>query len=291
MARGIHTEKVYDYTTGLRHRVDHLYCGHQLISDAFKPFRFDMLKTADGDKLYPFQVKACDFGVDADLRCLYTLEMGLGKTVIADSLIKAYHNKLTPILIVCKSSLTIQWLMETFKWAGRVACIIENGKEKPHFDFFQIFICSMDLLRRSEWADDKEVVFRTVVIDEVQHIKNPGAQRTQLIRKLCSKADNVIGLSGTPIKNHAAEYFTILNILYPHLFPKESSFLAEWVQSYWDSDAMKFRHGGIRHWKRFQELTSNFILRYTREEVMPEIPKVQRTFMFCDLGDELNKLY
>jgi non-specific serine/threonine protein kinase len=219
------------------------------------------------------------------------MQMGLGKTVIADSLIKAYHNKLTPILIVCKSSLTIQWLMETFKWAGRVACIIENGKEKPHFDFFQIFICSMDLLRRSEWADDKEVVFRTVVIDEVQHIKNPGAQRTQLIRKLCSKADNVIGLSGTPIKNHAAEYFTILNILYPHLFPKESSFLAEWVQSYWDSDAMKFRHGGIRHWKRFQELTSNFILRYTREEVMPEIPKVQRTFMFCDLGDELNKLY
>jgi hypothetical protein len=66
MARGIHTEKVYDYTTGLRHRVDHLYCGHQLISDAFKPFRFDMLKTADGDKLYPFQVKACDFGVDAN---------------------------------------------------------------------------------------------------------------------------------------------------------------------------------------------------------------------------------
>jgi non-specific serine/threonine protein kinase len=217
--------------------------------------------------------------------------MGLGKTVIADSLIKAYHNKLTPILIVCKSSLTIQWLMETFKWAGRMACIIENGKEKPDFSFFQIFICSMDLLRRSKWADDEETTFKTIIIDEVQHIKNPGAQRTQLIRKLCSKADNVIGLSGTPIKNHAAEYFTILNILYPHLFPQESGFLSQWVQSYWDSDAMKFRHGGIKHWKRFQEITGDFILRFTREEVMPEIPKVQRTFMFCDLGDELHKMY
>jgi SNF2 family DNA or RNA helicase len=291
MARGIGTEKVYDYVDNLRYRVDYLYCGHQLITDAFKPFRFDVLKTKDGDKLYPFQVKACNFGVEADLRVLYTLEMGLGKTVIAASLLKAYYNKLTPILIVCKSSLTIQWLMETFKWAGRMACIIENGKEKPDFEFFQVYICSMDLLRRSKWANDENVVFRTVVIDEVQHIKNPGAQRTQLIRRICSRADNVIGLSGTPIKNHAAEYFTILNILYPHLFPQEAGFISQWVQSYWDSEAMKFRHGGIRHWKRFQELTGDFILRYTREEVMPEIPKVQRTFMFCDLGDELKKMY
>lgn len=291
MARGIHTEKVYDYVTKLRYRVDHLYCGHQLISDAVKPFHFDKLKANNGDRLYPFQIKACEFGVEADLRVLYTLEMGLGKTIIAESLIRAYYGKLVPILIVCKSSLTIQWLMETFKWAGRMACIIESGRETPDFDEWSIFICSMDLLRRSKWASDESIVFKTVVIDEVQHIKNPGAQRTQLIRKLCSKADNVIGLSGTPIKNHAAEYFTILNILYPHLFPQETAFISNWVQSFWDSEAMKFRHGGIRRWKAFQELTSDFILRYTRKEVMPEIPQVQRTFMFCDLGDELSKMY
>jgi len=54
---------------------------------------------------------------------------------------------------------------------------------------------------------------------------------------------------------------------------------------------MKFRFGGIRYWKRFQELTGDFILRYTRKEVMPEIPQVQRTFMFCDLGEELSQMY
>lgn len=289
VARSIKFEKVWNYVDNKVYRVNHLYCRHQLIVEGVSPFKFNKLKAKDGDRLYPFQVRACDFGQESGLRCLYTLEMGLGKTVVAVSLLKAYGKKTHPILIVCKSALTIQWLMEVFKWSGQMACIIENGKEKPHFDFFNIFICSMDMLRRGEWA--KDATFKTIIIDEVQHVKNPGAQRTQLIRQLCARADYVIGLSGTPIKNHAAEYFTILNILYPHLFPEESGFVHNWVESYWDENAQKFRFGGILHWKRFQEITGDFILRMTREEVMPEIPKVQRTFMFCDLGDELSELY
>jgi non-specific serine/threonine protein kinase len=99
------------------------------------------------------------------------------------------------------------------------------------------------------------------------------------------------GLSGTPIKNHAAEFFTILNILHPEMFPSETNFISNWVSSYWDSDGQKLRYGGIKYWKRFQELTGDFIFRMTRAEVAPEIPKVNRTYQFCDLGDELSKMY
>jgi SNF2 family DNA or RNA helicase len=190
--------------------------------------------------------------------------------------------------------------METFKWAGKMACILENGQDAPNFEFFNIFICSMDLLRHadkraekrkkdSSWV--KNATFKTIIIDEVQHIKNPGSQRTQLIRQLCARADNVIGLRGTPIKNHAAEYFTILNILKPQLFPEETRFIQQWVSNYWDSENQKFRYGGIRHWKRFQEITGDFILHMTRADVAPEIPKVNRSYLFCDLGEELTKMY
>lgn len=287
VARATKQEKVWCYVDGKTYHVTHLYCRHQLIEEGLPLFKFDKIRSRDEQKLYPFQVRACDFGRESNLRVLYTLEMGLGKTVVATTLLKAYFNRVKPVLIVCKSSLTINWLMETFKWSGRMACILENGKDAPNFDFFEIFICSMDLLRRAKWA--KDATFKTIIIDEVQHIKNPSAQRTQIIRQLCARADHVIGLSGTPIKNHAAEYFTILNILKPHIFPTETGFISQWVDSYWDGD--KFRYGGIKQWKRFAELTGDFILRYTRAEVMPEIPKVQRTFLFCDLGDQLSKMY
>lgn len=300
VAHATKTEKVYNYVDGKTYQVVHLYCRHQLISDTLPHYKFDRIKSrSKGYRPYPFQARACEFGREANLRCLYTLEMGLGKTIISTSLIKAYHDRIQPILIVCKSSLTIQWLMETFEWTGKMCQLIDSSADEPHFDFFSIFICSMDLLNHSikrakknggkSWVE--EATFKTIIIDEVQNIKNPSAKRTQLIRTMCSRADHVIGLSGTPIKNHGAEYFTILNILAPHLFPRETSFIANWVESHFDDRTGKFYYGGIKHWKRFQEITGDFILRHTRAEVMPEIPKIQRTYWFCDLGDELKKMY
>lgn len=300
MAQAIRFEKVYNYVDGKTYQVIHLYCRHQLIVEPLPLYKFDKIISKRNEyKLRDYQVKACNFGREANLRCLYTLQMGLGKTVIAASLLKAYFNDVKPVLIVCKSSLTIQMLMEIYEWTGRMAEIIENSTDEPHFDMFDICITSMDMLRhckkyakkkkKESWVDTAK--FKTVILDEVQHIKNPDSQRTQLVRNICSRAEHILGLSGTPIKNHAAEYFTILNILAPHLFPVETQFINYWVEHSFDDKTGKFHYGGIKNWKRFQELTGDFVLRYTREEVMPELPSVVRSYLFCDIGPELDKEY
>jgi SNF2 family DNA or RNA helicase len=99
----------------------------------------------------------------------------------------------------------------------------------------------------------------------------------------------VIALSGTPIKNRIDEYFPILNILKPEIFSSYQSFMCNWVGSYFDG--RKTRSGRLVDPERFKERTKDFIIRYERNEVLPDLPKINRMFRYADLGADIEKLY
>jgi len=213
--------------------------------------------------------------------------MRLGKTIICCMLLKRYQEQLGKTLIICKANLTVQWLMEVFEWSGIMAQRIETSKEPLHLDSFDVFIVSMDLLRDAPWKDKQ--VFKTLILDEVQNLKNVNAKRTQAAMTLAEKADFVWGLSGTPIKNHMAEYYPILHMVRPDLFRTETGFISQFVDYY--NDGYGFKYGGAKNLKTFQEKTKEFIFGYTREEVMPQLPRVRRTFRFLDLEQRTNEAY
>jgi SNF2 family DNA or RNA helicase len=202
-------------------------------------------------------------------------------------LLKRYQEQLGKTLIICKANLTVQWLMEVFEWSKIMAQRIETSKEPLHLDSFDVFIVSMDLLRDVPWA--KTQVFKTVILDEVQNLKNVNAQRTKAAMEIAKKADYVWGLSGTPVKNHMAEYFPILHMVRPDLFPSESGFISEFVDHY--NNGYGFQYGGARNIRTFHDRTKDFVFGYTREEVMPELPRIRRTFRFLDLEQRTNDAY
>ena len=213
--------------------------------------------------------------------------MRLGKTIIAAMLLNKFEEQFGKTLIVCKATLTVQWLMEIFEWSRIMAQRIESAKEPLHMDSFDVFIISQDLLRDVPWKD--KTVFRTIILDEVQNFKNVEAHRTKAVMSIASKAEFVIGLSGTPIKNHMAEYYPILHMTRPDVFRSETSFINEHVEHY--NTGYGFKYGGARNLRSFHEKTDSFILGYTREEVMPELPRVRRTFRFLDLDPRTNDAY
>jgi len=235
--------------------------------------------------------------------------MGLGKTVQFLSAI-SLHSELTPFLAIVKSSLTQQWAHETMRWCGEdfFTQIIEDSKT-PLLPGLKGYIISYDLIRRyndrrtrEEKASGQESAksnrlremmdkagIKTVVIDEVQQIKNPESQRTVEVRELCRGIPHVIALSGTPIKNNASEYFPILNILHPEMYPRYSHFVFNEVDSYYTGYG--YKSGGLRFPERFKEKTKHFIIRRTRKEVMPELPPITRQFRFCDLKNEVEQAY
>ena len=141
----------------------------------------------------------------------------------------------------------------------------------------------------------QELNIKTVILDECQQIKNPESQRTRYIRDICKTFPHVLALSGTPIKNNAPEYFSILNILEPSMFPRYSSFTYQWCDTYLDRISGKWKVGGLQSPELFQKRTKHFIIRRERKQVKEQmglkVDQVTRRFIFNDLSKELEKQY
>lgn len=262
----------------------HVVTKHHLVSDIGP----ETIISMDNKKLFQYQVDGVKFIESSGGRCLVSDEMGLGKTIQALATL-AIHEEMRPFLWIGKSSLKYQYQHEIMRWMGEdyFAQVIEKAHE-PLLPGFVGYIVSYDLLRRlttkgSSNGKDKNFVeqlqklkIKTIVLDECQQIKNSESTRTQHTRLLCASVPNVIALSGTPIKNHAAEYFPILNIINPEMFPQEARFVRYECDSYWNG--YSYKTGGLRNPERFKEKTKNFIIRRERAEVLPDLPKINRQF-------------
>lgn len=259
-------------------------CGHIFVGEP-NEFRFFKGKK-NGFALYPYQVKSCDFVKKAKGRVLLTLEMGLGKTPI--SLISALALGNYPVLILTKSSLKIQTLRESINWIGEFCQILESPKDKllP----LKFFIMSIDMVRKFKEEDIERLPFKTIIIDECQSIKNLDSQRTIGVIDICKGRENVIALSATPIKNRFDEFFPILHILQPELFPSYNNFVKTWCDYYTTSRGVT-KIGACKDPEGFKELTKDFIIRFNREDVLPDLPKIRRDFRYYDMDKDLKKAY
>jgi SWI/SNF-related matrix-associated actin-dependent regulator of chromatin subfamily A-like protein 1 len=296
-----------------------LKCGHIVQKEHLRESSPEQLISLDGKSPYKFQCEGIRFAENSSGRCLIADEMGLGKTIQALGLI-ALHKEMQPFLAIVKSSLKTQWQRETMRWIGEesFAQIIESARD--HFiPGMTGYIISYDLLRRfvgktkvedtEDISEDKaygvvrraeikvnslidtikKLKIKTIILDECQQIKNTQSQRTVEVRDICREVDHVIALSGTPIKNNASEYFPVLNILKPEIFPTYSKFLLNDCDSYFNG--YSYKTAGLRNPERFAQKTKSFIIRRTRDEVMPDLPKIARNFQFCDLAKEVEKAY
>jgi len=195
-----------------------------------------------------------------------------------------------PCCIIVKAVAKIQWFGETIRWCGYdyLPQIVGDSKT-PFLPGFQIYITTYDLLRRLSPEVKQSLNFKTVILDECQQIKNHLSSRAKEVQGLCKDVEHIIALSGTPIKNHAGEYFTILNLLKPRRFP----YYADYIRTYCDAydNGWGTKVGGLRNADYFHENTQDFIVRRTREEVAPELPKISRNFSHVELDKKYEKAY
>ena len=264
------------------------YCGHVIIKKGLKVTDYSKHLSLDKRAPYPYQLEGMKFAEKSGFRAGIFDDMGLGKTIQALVPIM-YHEELQPTAIFCKAGLLRQWGDEVVRWLGIdfIAQTIYSGSD-PIFKM-KITLFSLDVLRNIDVEKFEKAGFQYVIIDECQHIKNPDSQRTQQVRRMIKNVPHVVGLSGTPIKNRASEYFTILNILHPERFPSFHTFQRNFLDYYASSYGTKDR--GLRNVKQFREHTKDFIIRRLRSEVMPDLPKVDRKMFYVDLEKKAAKEY
>jgi len=206
-------------------------------------------------------------------------DMGLGKTVqsiafIVSELQKIRENK-KPVLIVCPSSLTYNWLHEILKFAPELQAIVIDGKKderralQKECEDMDVLITSYPLLRRDiKWYES--INFHTVFFDEAQAFKNPVTQTARAVKKL--KADHRFGLTGTPVENSIEELWSIYYVVFPQLFKglKEYSHLSR---------------------KDIARKVRPFLLRRVKEDVLAELPEKIEILESSELLPEQKKLY
>jgi SNF2 family DNA or RNA helicase len=295
-----------------------LTCGHTVFRDQIQANEDVQIVSSDNRTPFPYQWDTVKFIEEADCNGLILHEQGLGKTVI-ECMLLARNKDLLPALIVVKSGLRLQWMAEIIRWTGIMPQVITSSQDKPLFEVFPIVLVSIDTLRllrpdikdsegeyeydeegklqksarRKPLWDDKLIGrFKHICIDESQKIKNPGSSRTKALRLFAQKANNgekarVVCMSGTNIEKHAGEFFVTLNLVRPELFPQESTYKLY----HCDVRPETGKIGGLHDPERFKELTKDFIIRYRRTEVLPELPKVFRQFRLAEMEGTLLEEY
>lgn len=271
-----------------------LDCGHTMkkATDIKVIDKYE-IESSDGRSLLGFQIKTIKaIEATGDYCFIVAHDVGLGKTVIGEGLIKL-HPEMFPVLAVVKGGLRRQWFAESIRWQGLtpegmptvVPQIMDASTDKPFPEIFKIALIGYDVLPSMSWIHDKKITgkYKTIIFDECQMIKNPDAKRTKACRILSEGIPHRLALSATPIKNSGREWFTILNIIKPTLFPIEAQFEQDWLDGY---GAIK-RH----RLKEWNSLLSSFYLRYEREEVMPDLPKIFRQYHYDDLSKDVEAAY
>lgn len=266
-----------------------LECGHTIFGSSLAANQSLSVVSADGRILMPYQVKGVEFTEKANARCLIADEQGLGKAVQAAALLTLHLEELTPCVIVTKTRVKVQMMREMMRWTkSKKVQAIFTSKEVaiPGFD---IIVTTYDMLKNDHVFD--MINIKTLILDECQQIKNHLSARAKAVQHMVKhhNIEHIIGLSGTPIKNNAGEYFTILNLLDPIKFPSWQRFVDVHCDSY--NDGWGTKVGGLKNPDLFHEMTKDIIIRRTKAEVLPDLPAKSRNFEYVELDPKLNKAY
>ncbi|PGL68894.1 DEAD/DEAH box helicase [Bacillus sp. AFS055030] len=206
-------------------------------------------------------------------------DMGLGKTIQSLTYIQSVLNEIrtlnTPILIVCPSALTYNWLSEIFKFVPEIQALVIDGNKNERLKIqkelvnIDVLITSYSLLRNDiKWYEKQK--FHTVFFDEAQNFKNPFTQTAKVVKKLNAKQR--FALTGTPIENSLEELWAIYHVVFPELF------------------------GGLKDFSNLTRKTISkrvrpFLLRRLKEDVLKELPEKIESKESVELLPEQKKLY
>ena len=123
-------------------------------------------------------------------------------------------------MVICPSSLTLNWQNEATKFAKELKTLVIRGslqerkRQIKNLGNYDLVITSYDLLKRDiELYKQSDYTFRFIIADEAQYLKNSNTQNAKSIKRI--KADTRYALTGTPIENSLAELWSIFDFIMP----------------------------------------------------------------------------
>jgi|GEM_PF-315664 len=224
-------------------------------------------------------------------------DMGLGKTIQVLALIEkrrllsAGDGPKRPSLVVAPRSLIYNWLDEARRFTPELTALdyTGTGREalRERFAEHDLVITTYGTLRR-DIEELSKIVFDYAILDEAQAIKNAESLTAKAARSL--RAEHRLALTGTPVENHLGELGSLFEYLNPGMLGRSSALgdlLAPWAAT----SASKAIAPDADELAGLARALGPFILRRTKEEVLPELPPKTEQTLFVTLGPAQRSLY
>ncbi|GIY56844.1 DNA repair and recombination protein RAD54B [Caerostris darwini] len=232
-------------------------------------------------------------------------EMGLGKTLQCIALIWTLYKQgpygrqpiLKKTIIITPSSLVINWKKEFHKWLGEsrlsIYAVDKKHTIKDYLKFPNaVLIISYEMFLRSAEILSP-VSFDLVICDEGHRIKNLNIKISNVIN--CLSTNKRILLTGTPIQNDLAEFFSIVDFVNPGALGSLQSFRRSFekpiLMSRNQECTEEEKESGEQCSDDLNRMASLFMLRRTQEVINQYLPSKTEVVAFCRPTELQIKLY
>ena len=248
---------------------------------------------------YPYQREGIEYGLDKK-RLIIGDEPGLGKTLQSIGIVDTANAY--PCLVICPSSLKINWQREFDKFTDKSALVLDNSVRTtwPYLlkmGMHHVAIVNYESLRKYFVWDIKggksfrlkDVVFcpqirmfRSVIIDESHRVKDPSAQQTIFTKGITTGKEWIILLSGTPVVNRPEDLVAQLSIMGRlQEFGGRTKFMADYCTDPKDKKAEPAVPLSVLS----NQLYANCMIRREKAKVLPQLPDKTRVDLYVDISN------
>ncbi len=207
------------------------------------------------------------------------LDMGIGKTrtFIEAVLVRRARR----VLILCPASARLVWKREIGLWApGATFIVVKTAADlaKPA----QFFVVSHGLMSQTNGPIPAALIlgqpFDMTAIDEAHAYNAVDTNRVKALRRAAPKLGDITPLSGTPMRNHAGDLYTLLSICWPQGMKLtradfEERFCKVSHKYFGQSRPIRVVEGS-KNLDQLKTLIAPFFMRVRKEDIFQDLPPI-----------------
>lgn len=253
--------------------------------------------------LFPYQEEGVAFLESRNGRAILGDDMGLGKSAQSLAYLQL-HKEMRPAVIICPSSLKLNWAKEIFTWMEQCKenpVYILSGRTKHQVEevfinssgrlFLNpckmpktgIFIINYDVV--NDWLSELTKINPEIILsDESQYIKSGKAARTKAVSSLVKKTPQFIAITGTLIENRPAEAYTVINLVSPTMFPSEWKYKMQYCAPKHNGYGWDFK--GASNTAELNIRLQEIMIRRLKVDVLKDLPPKIRTVIPIEIDNK-----
>lgn len=268
-------------------------------------------------KLLPYQRADVAFMFVNRWGCILANPMGLGKTASAIRTLQVislqYGENPFPALVICPNTVKMTWQDELRKFAPELKPAVISGpagvRRKAIASSADVFMINWEALRihsklsaygsmslteaEKTPKELNERGFKTVIVDEGHHGKDPHSKQTRAMWALMNDATYRFLMTGTPVVNNVGDVWSLLHAVDRNGFPAKTKFLERWARVelgfYGGSEILGLNPETA---DEFRAITNPLIRRIPKEAALPMLPrKLPVQYRYAEMSPAQAKLY